>query len=221
MPKRFVVYSSDSRDTFGLLVAEQLTVVARELHGAEGHQATLKAAVRLARETVPGAEYAGITLFERNRKLRTAAWTDEVVRAVHAGEEAADLGLKSVLPLRLDVGRPRDGVLNLYSTRPEAFDTTAVRIGQLLTTHITIALESAAVQEQLTEAMHTRDVIGQATGVLMTRLRMDAASAFDWLVRTSQTENVKLRDIAYRIVEAAEEEAGNDSPDAAATDEAG
>lgn len=211
---------SDSRYAFGL--AERLTAVALELHEAEGHQETLRAAVRLARETVPGAEYAGISFFERNSRLRTAAWTDEVVRAVDAGEEAAVLGLRSVLPLRLAVGRPRAGVLNLYSRQPEAFDSTAVRIGQLLTKHITIALESAATREQLTEAMRTRDLIGQATGVLMTRLSMDAATAFDWLVRTSQTENVKLREIAFRIVEAAEQESSPPAPDASSSaDEAG
>jgi hypothetical protein len=36
----------------------------------------------------------------------------------------------------------------------------------------------------------------------MERLDIDAAGAFDSLVRASQRENVKLRDLARRIVDA-------------------
>ena len=49
--------------------------------------------------------------------------------------------------------------------------------------------------------MRTRDLIGQATGILMERLDIDAAEAFDSLVRTSQRENTKLRDLARRLVD--------------------
>ncbi|MCZ9345570.1 ANTAR domain-containing protein, partial [Streptomyces sp. TRM76130] len=57
-------------------------------------------------------------------------------------------------------------------------------------------------REQLTEAMRTRDLIGQATGIVMERMGTDAAGAFDSLVKASQRENVKLRDLARRIVDA-------------------
>ncbi|MET7440151.1 GAF and ANTAR domain-containing protein [Streptomyces sp. NPDC004082] len=112
------------------------------------------------------------------------------------------LGLRSVLSLRLRADRRRVTVLTVYARKPRAFDDSATRIGRLLTAHVSIALESATVREQLTEAMRTRDLIGQATGILMERLDIDAAEAFDSLVRTSQRENVKLRDLAGRIVEA-------------------
>lgn len=58
------------------------------------------------------------------------------------------------------------------------------------------------MREQLTEAMRTRDLIGQATGILMERLDIDAGGAFESLVKASQRENVKLRDLARRIVDA-------------------
>ncbi|MFI2791111.1 ANTAR domain-containing protein, partial [Kitasatospora sp. NPDC018614] len=92
-------------------------------------------------------------------------------------------------------------VLTAYAGKPRAFDTDATRIGRLFTAHVSLALDSATVREQLTEAMRTRDLIGQATGILMERRDIDAAEAFDSLVRASQRENVKLRDIARRIVE--------------------
>ncbi|WP_433546766.1 ANTAR domain-containing protein [Streptomyces sp. CA-294286] len=109
----------------------------------------------------------------------------------------------SALFLRLRGHRNRFSVLTLHTTTPHAFagDET-IRRGRLVAAHVGLALEAADVQEQLTEAMHTRDVIGQATGILMGRLDIDAAQAFDRLVRTSQKGNVKLRDIASRIVNA-------------------
>ncbi|MET7291856.1 GAF and ANTAR domain-containing protein [Streptomyces griseoloalbus] len=119
------------------------------------------------------------------------------------GEEAlSELGLRSVLSMRLRADRRRLTVLTTYARKPRAFDETALRVGRLFTAHVRIALDSATVREQLTEAMRTRDLIGQATGILMERLDIDAAGAFDSLVRASQRENVKLRDLARRIVDA-------------------
>jgi GAF domain-containing protein len=118
------------------------------------------------------------------------------------GDDAlAGLGLRSVLSLRLRADRRRLTVLTAYARKPRAFDETALQIGRLFTAHVGIALDSATVREQLTEAMRTRDLIGQATGILMERLDIDAAGAFDSLVRASQRENVKLRDLARRIVD--------------------
>ncbi|GHA02370.1 transcription antitermination regulator [Streptomyces echinoruber] len=114
----------------------------------------------------------------------------------------AGLGLRSALGLRLRADRRRLTVLTVYSRKPRAFDETTVRIGRLLTVHVSLALDSTTEREQLTEAMRTRDLIGQATGILMERLDTDAAEAFKSLVRASQRENVKLRDIARRIVDA-------------------
>jgi GAF domain-containing protein len=113
----------------------------------------------------------------------------------------SSLGLRSVLSLRLRADRRRLTVLTAYARKPRAFDDSATRIGRLFTAHVSIALESATVREQLTEAMRTRDLIGQATGILMERLDIDAAGAFDSLVRTSQRENIKLRDLSRRIVD--------------------
>ncbi|MFE2300306.1 ANTAR domain-containing protein [Streptomyces sp. NPDC059445] len=140
-------------------------------------------------------------------------WTAPVARIEDSaapdgdGDRAlSDLGLRSVLSLRLRADRRRLTVLTAYARAPRAFDESATRIGRLFTAHVGIALDSATLREQLTEAMRTRDLIGQATGILMERLDIDASEAFDSLVRTSQRENVKLRDLARRIVDASEGE---------------
>ncbi|MEU5364976.1 ANTAR domain-containing protein [Streptomyces sp. NPDC005925] len=194
---------------------------------------TLSAAVRLAVRLMPGAEHAGVSVVERGSPGLSLAWTDELARSAEAGQTAgghgshlddlwttpvrrvedsaaddagrllAGLGLRSALSLRLRADRRRLTVLTAYARGPRAFDDAATRIGRLFTAHVSIALDSATVREQLTEAMHTRDLIGQATGIIMERLGMDAGAAFDNLVRASQRENVKLRDLARRIVDTA------------------
>ncbi|MFF8096491.1 ANTAR domain-containing protein [Streptomyces sp. NPDC016675] len=134
-------------------------------------------------------------------------WTTPVVRtddsdADGRGNVLSCLGLRSALSLRLRADRRRLTVLTAYARKPHAFDEDATRLGRLFTAHVSLALDAATVREQLTEAMRTRDLIGQATGILMERLDIDAAGAFDSLVKASQRENVKLRDLARRIVDA-------------------
>ncbi|WP_318213493.1 ANTAR domain-containing protein [Streptomyces sp. SCL15-6] len=216
----------------GFELAEALTTAARQLHETGTADNTLRTAVDLAVHLMPGAEHAGISEIERGSGCRTLAWTDEVVhsadvrhsgRAPHpdwerlwttpvvriadtaadgGGKALSDLGLRSALSLRLRADRRRLTVLTAYAREPHAFDEDATRVGRLFTAHVSLALDSATVREQLTEAMRTRDLIGQATGILMERMTMDAAGAFDSLVKASQRENVKLRDLARRIVDA-------------------
>ncbi|MFD3498556.1 GAF and ANTAR domain-containing protein [Streptomyces sp. NPDC058676] len=216
----------------GFELAEALTVAAQQLHDTVTPHSTMRAAVRLAVHIVPGADHAGISVIESSQHRRTVAWTDEVVRSAESGHprreqdpyweglwtapvvrledsEAddggsalAELGLRSALSLRLRADRRHLTVLTAYARKPRAFDEVATRVGRLFTAHVSLALDSATVREQLTEAMRTRDLIGQATGILMERMNMDAAEAFDSLVKASQRENVKLRDLARRIVDA-------------------
>ncbi|MCU1352720.1 MAG: response regulator with putative antiterminator output domain [Acidimicrobiales bacterium] len=52
---------------------------------------------------------------------------------------------------------------------------------------------------QLREAIVSRDVIGQAKGVLMATHRVTADAAFQMLVRASQRLNVKVRQVAEEV----------------------
>jgi AmiR/NasT family two-component response regulator len=54
--------------------------------------------------------------------------------------------------------------------------------------------------EQLRQALGTRDVIGQAKGILMERLGIDSIAAFAMVVKASQDTNIKVVDIARWLV---------------------
>jgi hypothetical protein len=53
----------------------------------------------------------------------------------------------------------------------------------------------------LKEALRTRTIIGQATGMLMRELNLSADDAFAHMVKLSSHSNVKIRDIATRMVD--------------------
>ena len=62
--------------------------------------------------------------------------------------------------------------------------------------------QATQLGEQLSQAMQSRAVIEQAKGILMARSpQMTADDAFELLRKASQRENIKLRDIAQRIVD--------------------
>ncbi|RSD07845.1 GAF and ANTAR domain-containing protein [Amycolatopsis eburnea] len=125
------------------------------------------------------------------------------------GPAAAGHGYHSVLATALlpDARPPRQsGALNIYSRTPGAFDSQAIDTALLLATHASLALAhtealaSAELEaEHLRRAIDSRDVIGQAKGILMQRRGITADEAFDVLRRTSQDLNVKLADLARTL----------------------
>jgi ANTAR domain/GAF domain len=133
-------------------------------------------------------------------------------------DAAVAAGIRSVLAFSLSADRL--SALNLYAQLPAAFGATDRAKGQLLATLARLALDSAedrATGEALTghlhEALRTRELIGQAQGILMERERITADQAFDVLRRASQHLNVKLHTVAEALVETGE------SPDTGAGSE--
>jgi AmiR/NasT family two-component response regulator len=76
-----------------------------------------------------------------------------------------------------------------------------VRLIELFAALAAMALAEAQRAEQLREAIASRDVIGQANGILMERFRMDGEAAFGTLVRVSQDRNQKLTAVARELAE--------------------
>lgn len=110
-----------------------------------------------------------------------------------------ETGITSMLSFRLFVEADILGALNLYSASPDAFDDDARSVGSVFAAHAAVALSSALHDEQMDEALASRDIIGQAKGVIMAREGVNADEAFDMLRRASQRLNVKLRQLAEDI----------------------
>jgi AmiR/NasT family two-component response regulator len=62
-------------------------------------------------------------------------------------------------------------------------------------------LIAADRETQFQSALASRDVIGQAKGVVMERCKIDAVRAFALLTRLSQDANVQVRVIAQQLVD--------------------
>ena len=119
----------------------------------------------------------------------------------HFARRAADAGAGSMLSFQLWVEGDNLGALNLYAAQPQAFDEESEQVGLLLASHAAVALAGAQKQDHLVESVATRDLIGQAKGILMERHKLTASRAFQVLVRYSQHSNRKLRDVAAELAD--------------------
>ncbi|MFI9818299.1 GAF and ANTAR domain-containing protein [Saccharothrix variisporea] len=117
---------------------------------------------------------------------------------------AVQLDVGSMLSFQLFVQDDDLGALNLYAARTHAFDEESEHVGGLFAGHAAIALATAQQRDHLGEAVRTRDLIGQAKGILMERHKLTADQAFAVLARASQLTNTKLRDIAERLTQTGE-----------------
>lgn len=132
-------------------------------------------------------------------------WPRYVPAAVEAGVRA-----QMALKLYLD-DQGTLGTMNFYSTEAEDIRPEASAIADLLAAHAAVALGHAREQQSLGEAVATRQVIGQAVGIVMERYGLPESRAFDFLVRTSSTSNIKLREIARQLVRQGDEAASERS----------
>ena len=126
------------------------------------------------------------------------------------GPAAAAAGVRSLLSLRLSADGTL-GALNLYARYPSAFGAVDRARGLVVAGLAGIALslaraneEHARLAENLRQALMSREVVGQAQGILMERERITAEQAFDILRRASQHLNVKLRQVAQDLVDTGE-----------------
>ena len=125
------------------------------------------------------------------------------------GPAAARAGIRDVLTLGLypEQEPPRMGTLNVYASQTDGLDDTDRDIAVILAAHAstalagTLATTAAELEKaQLVQAISSRDVIGQAKGILMERRGISADRAFTLLREASQSLNLKLVRVAETLV---------------------
>jgi GAF domain-containing protein len=121
---------------------------------------------------------------------------------------AQERGIRSSLSIPLPMQREVAAALNLYATEPGAFDDDTADLAQTFAAHAAVAVANAylyettaALAEQMKQAMTSRAVIEQAKGIIMRDRSCSADEAFDALVQISQGSHLKLREVAQRLVD--------------------
>ncbi|MHB1709982.1 MAG: GAF and ANTAR domain-containing protein [Acidimicrobiales bacterium] len=134
------------------------------------------------------------------------------------GPVAVAAGVRCALAFHLHT-ESTQGALNLYAFSPRAFGAMDRAKGMIVATLAGLALGGAQVHEaedrrnsNLNEALATRELIGQAQGILMERERLTSDQAFDILRRASQHLNIKLREVAQGLVDTGQQPSTGSTP---------
>lgn len=112
----------------------------------------------------------------------------------------AETPVRSMLSFQMFTARKSMGALNIFAETPDAFSAEAEEIGLVFAAHAALAWDSVRREDEFRSALTTRDIIGQAKGILMERYQIDAVKAFDLLKRLSQESNTRLAEIARKLV---------------------
>ena len=141
----------------------------------------------------------------------TAAWEEKTVHVadletderfpLYARDALEQTPIKSVMAFQLWVAGETMGALNVYAETANAFGPGSRAIGLVFAAHSSVAWNAARRDEQFKKALGSRDVIGQAKGMLMERYGVNAIQAFDLLRKLSQDSNTPLIEIAADLVD--------------------
>lgn len=115
-------------------------------------------------------------------------------------EAAVDNGVHSALSYQLYATGTGRAALNIFGNEPDAFDIEAEQIGTMLATHAAQVLRASDKKQQFDSALASRDLIGQAKGMIMERFAIDAVQAFELMAKLSQESNLPVRELARDIV---------------------
>ena len=107
-----------------------------------------------------------------------------------------DFQLGSMISMIVYTARGSYGTLSLYGAGSNAFDADDLATAQALAGHLAVALAAGREIEGMSAALQSRTIIGQAEGILMERLGVDADQALAYLKRVSSHTNTKLVQVA-------------------------
>ena len=109
-------------------------------------------------------------------------------------------GVHAMLSFRLYTHNSRMGALNLFAGRRGVFTAETELLAAMLATQAAIALIAEDKDLQFRSALASRDMIGQAKGMIMERFNVDGNRAFQLLKKLSQDANIRLVDVATELI---------------------
>ena len=116
------------------------------------------------------------------------------------GPQAAQLGVGSIVSVRLFTCADVSGSLNLYSLGPRSFDEHDLTTAYVIAAHVAIVLVAIHRDSALIDALEARALIAEAQGTMMERYGVDADRAFVLLSQLSQDNGLPLRKLAAELL---------------------
>lgn len=213
--KRVVITEHTLEDLLGQVV----TLARSTVHGVDGASVSLRedGALFTSNMTDDVVRELDVVQYEHNdgpcveaiRRGRqiSVSLKREPDRYPRFSEAAQQRFMTAVLSTPFLVRTGPIGALNLYSATVPAFGEEQGTAAALFATQTSSLLANASAlalstltNVNLERALQSRDLIGQAKGLLMERHGCSADEAFDVLRRESQRRNEKLVDIATQLV---------------------
>jgi len=210
-----------SRETVDTALQLVTTLAATTTAGTLGAAVTLidghgKRSKAASNETV---EQADALQYELDEGPCLTAWrTRDVVRIDDTTadgrwpqwcEAVSRLGVRSVLSAPMLVGDESIGAMKVYCERPVNYGPHDEQVLRLLAAQAAILLANTQslqaarrLSRQLTDALGSRDVIAQATGVLLAQGAAGPEEAFATLAATARRSDRSVEDVARALLAA-------------------
>jgi GAF domain-containing protein len=181
------------------------------LLGAEGPATTITTSdwARRVDDAQYSAETGGPCLdaYRRQEVLRIDSTATDQRWPEFCGTAVTE-GLGSTLSIPLVVGGDGLGALNIYCHREHGFPAADERLAAILGSCASVALanartywRAARLADQLQQALATRGIIEQATGILIALHRCSAEHAIHLLTAAAQRYRLTLTEVATDLVE--------------------
>ena len=135
------------------------------------------------------------------KTIHVADLTTDERFPLYARDALAETPIRSVMAFQMWIAGETMGALNVYAETPNAFGPQTREIGLVFAAHSSVAWNAARRDEQFKKALASRDVIGQAKGMLMERYGVNAIQAFDLLAQAVAGLEHALIQIAADLVE--------------------
>lgn len=200
------------------VVAELAEHAAVEIPGAQYAGITLTRSVK--KVDTPAASHHWPLLLDKIQERHqegpclTAAWDEKIIHVVdletderfpkYRRDALAETPIRSIMAFQMFIAGETVGALNVFSEQPGAFTADSRDLGRVFAAHSSVAWNSARRDEQFRRALSSRDIIGQAKGMIMERYGVNAVQAFELLRKLSQDSNVPLIKVATNLVEDAQ-----------------
>jgi ANTAR domain len=188
----------DVASLWPMIVAEALSLVGGDgVAVLRGQEAVWRVVVHDQRDA-PAADRLDTALLDA---CEQGLFDDPGVLADSEAADHAETGSWRILLVCELAGTSHRERLRLvwFSAEPAAFSAD-LGLAELFAQHAGAALVGVTERVTLEQAIAARHRIGQAQGIVMARLDLTVEESFEFLRRTSQQHNVKLRDLADQII---------------------